>query len=56
VKEFGFEGIIAKRKDTRYEVGKRSGAWLKYKVNKAQAFVVGVHTRQSAGCLDRRVL
>jgi ATP-dependent DNA ligase len=24
-----------------YEPGKRSGAWLKYKVNKAQAFVIG---------------
>jgi ATP-dependent DNA ligase len=35
VKEFGFEGIIAKRKDSCYEIGKRSGAWVKYKVNKA---------------------
>ena len=31
VKEFGFEGVIAKRKDSCYESGKRSGAWLKYK-------------------------
>ena len=44
VKEFGFEGIIAKRKDSCYEIGKRSGAWLKYKVNKAQAFVIGGYT------------
>ena len=44
VKEFGFEGIIAKRRDSCYEVGKRSGAWLKYKVNKAQAFVIGGYT------------
>jgi ATP-dependent DNA ligase len=44
VKEFGFEGIIAKRKDSCYESGKRSGAWLKYKVNKAQAFVIGGYT------------
>jgi ATP-dependent DNA ligase len=29
VKEFGFEGIIAKRKDSCYEIGRRSGAWLK---------------------------
>ena len=27
-KEFGFEGIIAKRKDSLYEPGKRTGAWL----------------------------
>jgi bifunctional non-homologous end joining protein LigD len=44
VKEFGFEGVIAKRRDSCYESGKRSGAWLKYKVNKAQAFVIGGYT------------
>ena len=44
VKEFGLEGIIAKRKDSCYEPGKRSGAWLKYKVNKVQAFVIGGYT------------
>ena len=44
VKKFGFEGVIAKRKDSCYESGKRSGAWLKYKVNKAQAFVIGGYT------------
>ena len=26
-KEFGFEGIVAKRKDSFYELGKRTGAW-----------------------------
>jgi bifunctional non-homologous end joining protein LigD len=30
-KEFGFEGIVAKRKDSLYESGKRTGAWVKYK-------------------------
>ena len=44
VKEFGFEGVIAKRKDSCYEIGKRSGAWVKYKVNKAQEFVIGGYT------------
>lgn len=43
-KEFSFEGILAKRKDSRYESGKRSGAWLKYKVNKAHEFVIGGYT------------
>jgi bifunctional non-homologous end joining protein LigD len=28
-KEFGFEGIVAKRKDSLYESGKRTGAWVK---------------------------
>ena len=44
VKEFGFEGIVAKRKDSFYESGKRSGAWVKYKVNRSQEFVIGGYT------------
>ena len=44
VKEFGFEGVIAKRKNSCYESGKRSGAWLKYKVNQSQEFVIGGYT------------
>ena len=43
-KELGLEGIIAKRKDSLYESGKRSGAWVKYKLNKSQEFVVGGYT------------
>ena len=43
-KEFGFEGIIAKRKDSVYESGKRTGAWVKYKVNQGQEFVIGGYT------------
>ena len=41
VKEFGFEGIVAKRKDSLYESGKRSGAWVKYKIHQGQEFVIG---------------
>lgn len=44
MKEFGFEGIVAKRKDYSYESGKRSGAWVKYKVYKSQEFVIGGYT------------
>lgn len=29
VKQQGLEGIVMKRKDSRYEVGKRSHSWLK---------------------------
>jgi DNA ligase D-like protein (predicted ligase) len=43
-KEFGFEGIVAKRKDSFYESGKRTGAWVKYKVNRGQEFVIGGYT------------
>jgi bifunctional non-homologous end joining protein LigD len=43
-KEFGFEGIVAKRKDSFYESGKPTGAWVKYKVNRGQEFVIGGYT------------
>jgi DNA ligase D-like protein (predicted ligase) len=44
VKQFGFEGIVAKRRDSCYESGKRTGAWVKYKVNRGQEFVIGGYT------------
>jgi bifunctional non-homologous end joining protein LigD len=45
-KDFGFEGIVAKRADSFYESGKRSGAWLKYRINKGQEFVIGGYSRR----------
>jgi ATP-dependent DNA ligase len=44
VKEFRFEGIVAKRKDSLYESGKRTAAWVKYKVNQGQELVIGGYT------------
>ncbi len=41
----GFEGVIGKRKDSRYESGKRSPAWLKVKATDSAEFVVGGYTR-----------
>ena len=43
-KALGLEGIIAKRLDSLYEPGRRSGAWVKYKINKGQEFVIGGYT------------
>ena len=43
-KELGFEGVLAKRKDSSYEPGKRSGAWVKYKLNRSEEFVIGGYT------------
>ena len=34
-REFGLEGIIAKRKDSFYQPGERSAAWLKYRINQS---------------------
>jgi bifunctional non-homologous end joining protein LigD len=43
-RRLGWEGVIAKRKDSTYEPGKRSHAWLKLKVEQRQEFVVGGYT------------
>jgi bifunctional non-homologous end joining protein LigD len=41
----GFEGVMAKRKDSRYEPGRRSGLWLKIKSTHSAEFVVGGYTK-----------
>jgi bifunctional non-homologous end joining protein LigD len=41
----GFEGVVGKRKESRYEAGKRSTSWLKVKPTHSADFVVGGYTR-----------
>ncbi len=41
VRKHGLEGVIAKRRDSPYESGRRSGAWLKFKLHREQEFVIG---------------
>jgi bifunctional non-homologous end joining protein LigD len=41
VQRLGLEGVIAKRRDSVYEAGRRSGAWLKLKAHNEQEFVIG---------------
>src|SRR6202041_3260889 len=41
VKEQGLEGLVAKRRDSKYEPGLRSGAWMKRRVNRGQELVIG---------------
>jgi bifunctional non-homologous end joining protein LigD len=41
VSRLGLEGVIAKRRDSRYDAGQRSGAWVKLKLDQQQEFVVG---------------
>jgi len=41
MKSRGLEGVIAKRKDSKYEIGRRSGAWVKFKWTSQQEFVIG---------------
>jgi bifunctional non-homologous end joining protein LigD len=42
--EFGLEGLVAKKKSSVYESGRRSGAWVKLKITKSQEFVIGGYT------------
>jgi DNA ligase D-like protein (predicted ligase) len=41
IRQQGLEGIIGKRKDSIYEIGKRSGSWIKFRVNRGQELVIG---------------
>jgi bifunctional non-homologous end joining protein LigD len=43
-KVLGLEGLIGKRSGSRYEVGKRSGTWVKIKLHLEQEFVIGGYT------------
>ena len=43
-RKLGLEGLIGKRKDSIYEVGQRSGSWIKLKLLKEQEFVIGGYT------------
>jgi ATP-dependent DNA ligase len=44
VRAAGLEGVVAKRLDSMYEPGSRSGAWRKMRINRGQEFVIGGHT------------
>jgi DNA ligase D-like protein (predicted ligase) len=44
VKAQGLEGLVAKRRDSKYEPGLRSGAWQKMRVNQGQEFVIAGYT------------
>src|SRR5258708_14624850 len=37
----GFEGVVGKRKESKYESGKRSTSWLKVKPTKSADFIIG---------------
>lgn len=40
-RKYEWEGVIAKRADAPYELGRRSRSWLKLKLEQRQEFVVG---------------
>ena len=42
-KSLGLEGVVAKRRDSVYEEGRRSQRWLKVKARQTGDFVIGGH-------------
>jgi bifunctional non-homologous end joining protein LigD len=44
VKAQGLEGLVAKRRDSKYEPGMRSGSWQKMRVNAGQELVIAGYT------------
>jgi ATP-dependent DNA ligase len=45
VRAQGLDGIVAKRLDSIYEPGGRSGAWRKMRLNRSGEFVIGGYTK-----------
>ena len=49
VTRLGLEGLVAKRRSSPYEPGRRSGAWIKVKAVRQQEFVIGGYTPPRGG-------
>src|SRR5262249_44597623 len=50
--QFGLEGLVAKRPNSVYESGRRSGVWVKFKITKSQEFVIAAtHCQKAAGAI-----
>jgi ATP-dependent DNA ligase len=49
IKDHGLEGAVAKRSDSVYQPGQRTGLWSKYRVNLGQEFVVGGYVPSHLG-------
>jgi ATP-dependent DNA ligase len=47
VKAQGFEGLVAKQQDSKYQPGLRTGAWQKMRVNQGQELVIAGYTPSS---------
>jgi bifunctional non-homologous end joining protein LigD len=52
-KEQGLEGVIAKKADSRYQPGRRTGDWLKVKTHQEQEFIVAGYTKGKGRRADR---
>jgi bifunctional non-homologous end joining protein LigD len=52
VRTMQLEGVIAKRKDSPYEAGERSGTWQKLKLERQQEFVIGGYRPDGSNSVD----
>jgi bifunctional non-homologous end joining protein LigD len=50
--ESGLEGVVGKRNDSKYQPGRRSGAWLKVKATRSGDFVIGGYTQGKGSRAD----
>jgi len=48
-KTHGLEGLVAKRADSVYQPGQRTGLWSKYRINMGQEFVIGGYVPSHLG-------
>jgi len=56
IKQKGMEGIVAKKRDSIYQPGKRGRDWLKIPTEKRQEFVIGGWTESESGSAFRTLL
>jgi len=49
VRQLGLEGVIGEMKDSKYEAGKRTGSWIKCRINRGQELVIGGYFRGPHG-------
>ena len=52
VRAMQLEGVVAKRKDSPYEAGERSGNWQKLKLERQQEFVIGGYRPDGSNNVD----
>jgi bifunctional non-homologous end joining protein LigD len=49
IKKLDLEGVVAKRRNSRYESANRSGAWLKVQFKRSQEFIIGGYKPEADG-------
>jgi ATP-dependent DNA ligase len=49
VKDHWLEGVVAKRSDSVYQPGQRTGLWSKYRINLGQEFAIGGYVPSHLG-------